>query len=136
MITYKHRVAYYETDKMGITHHSNYIRWMEEARVRLMDEIGCTYRSTEDMGIVIPVLSVDCNYRKSTTFDELITIETKISKMRPVKVFMSYVMKNEEGVIVATGESSHGFINESGRPIMLSKTHPDVYEAFLKYVEE
>ena len=34
MEPYLHKVQYYETDKMGIAHHSNYIRWMEEARLR------------------------------------------------------------------------------------------------------
>ena len=43
MKPYIHKVQYYETDKMGITHHSNYIRWMEEARVDFMEQIGWGY---------------------------------------------------------------------------------------------
>ena len=40
MQKYRHIVQYYETDKMGITHHSNYIRWMEEARIDFLRQIG------------------------------------------------------------------------------------------------
>ena len=47
---YKHTVQYYETDKMGITHHSNYIRWMEEARVDFLKSTGFGYDKLEEMG--------------------------------------------------------------------------------------
>ena len=43
MFICKHEVQYYETDRMGITHHSNYVRWMEEARTFFLREIGWPY---------------------------------------------------------------------------------------------
>ena len=52
MEIYRHKVQYYETDKMGITHHSNYIRWMEEARIDFLAQIGWNYERLEVMGIV------------------------------------------------------------------------------------
>ena len=55
---YVHTVQYYETDKMGITHHSNYIRWMEEARVDFLSQIGWEFAKLEAMGIVSPVLEL------------------------------------------------------------------------------
>ena len=39
MNLYQHKVQYYETDKMGIVHHSNYVRWMEEARIDFLTNI-------------------------------------------------------------------------------------------------
>ena len=56
MEIYKHKVQYYETDKMGITHHSNYIRWMEEARIDFLSRIGWDYKSMEDSGIISDAL--------------------------------------------------------------------------------
>ena len=47
MKPYTHKVNYYETDKMGITHHSNYIRWMEEARIDFLESIGFGYDKLE-----------------------------------------------------------------------------------------
>ncbi|MBR1873381.1 MAG: acyl-CoA thioesterase, partial [Eubacterium sp.] len=72
---YKHKVNYYETDRMGITHHSNYIRWMEEARVFYLAEVGWDYDRLEELGVVSPVLSVSAQYIKTTTFPDDITID-------------------------------------------------------------
>ena len=60
---YEHHVKYYETDQMRIVHHSNYIRWMEEARMDLMEQMGFGYDKMEELEIVSPVLSVssDCS---------------------------------------------------------------------------
>lgn len=62
MHTYIHKVKYYKTDKMGITHHSNYVRWMEEARMDLLHSIGYGMRRLEKEGIISPVVSVECRY--------------------------------------------------------------------------
>ena len=62
MEAYKHKVCYYETDKMGITHHSNYIRWMEEARVDFLEKIGFGYDKLEEMGIMSPVIGIECDH--------------------------------------------------------------------------
>ena len=71
---YEHRVQYYETDRMGITHHSNYIRWMEEARVAFLDGTGWDLARLESLGIVSPVVAVECRYKQTTTFPETIWI--------------------------------------------------------------
>ena len=70
MSEYLHKVQYYETDKMGVTHHSNYIRWMEEARVAFLDEIGWNYAQLESMGISSPVIGVQGDYKNTTTFND------------------------------------------------------------------
>ena len=62
---YEHHVKYYETDKMGIVHHSNYIRWMEEARMDLMEQMGCSYKELEDAEIISPVISVASERERS-----------------------------------------------------------------------
>ena len=75
MNSYKHQVQYYETDKMGITHHSNYIRWMEEARIDFLKQIGWSYDELERSGIISPVIRVDCQYKVTTTFYDIIIIQ-------------------------------------------------------------
>ena len=60
---YELRAQYYETDQMGIIHHSNYIRWFESARIWYMHQVGADYREMEEMGILSPVLEVSCTYR-------------------------------------------------------------------------
>ena len=60
---YDRVVKYYETDRMGVVHHSNYIRWFEEARVEFMRDIGLPYSHMEDEGIMVPVVTVECKYK-------------------------------------------------------------------------
>lgn len=125
MDTYKHRVNYYETDKMGITHHSNYPRFMEEARVYWMDKLGWSYKKCEDLGISSPVISLNCKYRKNTTFDDIIEIETKLVKYNGIRLTIRYIMKND-GDIVVIGETEHCMINKDGRIIRLKKEYPEL----------
>ena len=78
MKPYEHKINYYETDKMGITHHSIYGRVMEEARVEFLDQIGWSFDKLEEQGIVSPVLAIECNYKKSTKFADVVKIELKV----------------------------------------------------------
>ena len=128
--TYKHLIQYYETDKMGVTHHSNYIRWMEEARVDFLDKLGWSYVKLEENGIISPVTNVECKYVSGTTFGETITIETGVEEIKNVKIRICYVMKNEAGKIVCKGASEHCFLDKDGKFISLSKDYPDFYKAW------
>lgn len=132
MKVYKHRVQYYETDKMGVTHHSNYIRWMEEARVYFLDEIGWSYKKLEENGIISPVTEVESKFVAPTTFDDLITIEVSIAELKSVKIKINYVMKNQDDKIVCKGTSGHCFLDESGTFISIQKKYPDFYDALSK----
>ena len=82
---YRHIVQYYETDKMGITHHSNYIRWMEEARIDFLSKIGWSYAKLEEEGIISPVIAVECKYMQSTTFGDTVDIEVTVKEFKGVK---------------------------------------------------
>ena len=122
MSKYIHRVNYYETDKMGITHHSNYMRFMEEARMNFLSEIGYPMTRLEKEGITSPVVSVNCEYKHTTTYSDEIEIEEVLEKYTGVKLFLSYTMRNSNtNEIVAIASSTHCFIDEGGRPIALKK---------------
>ena len=131
---YKHIVQYYETDRMGITHHSNYIRWMEEARVDFLEKIGWSYAKLEELGIISPVMDVSCHYKNTTTFSDEITIHVKVKELGKIKLLIAYEMTNAEGKIVAEAESRHCFLDKTGRPVMLPKQYPEFYEALEKCV--
>ena len=129
---YEHKIQYYETDKMGITHHSNYIRFMEEARIEWLDKIGFSFAKLESMGLTSPVLSVKCEYKKTTTYPDKILIKTSLDSYNGVKMKIKYELinsKTEE--MVAIGETSHCFLNGKGFPIVIKKSHPE-FDAALK----
>lgn len=132
---YVHTVQYYETDRMGITHHSNYIRWMEEARVDFLSQIGWDYARLEEMGIISPVINVNCDYKKTTTFADKVSIKVSVKEFKGVKLFLSYEMKNEDGVVVCTATSSHAFLTKEGKPIRVQKEYPDFYKTLSELAE-
>ena len=134
MTSYKHKVQYYETDKMGIVHHSNYIRWMEEARVDFLEKIGWSYDQLEKVGLVSPVLSLNIDYSHPTYFSDMVSIDVEILELKMSKMRVGYKMTNEEGEVVAKCESSHGFLLSSGRPAILKRDFPGLYEALLTHL--
>ncbi|MGI6315560.1 MAG: acyl-CoA thioesterase [Christensenellales bacterium] len=125
MCKYIHKVHYYETDKMGITHHSNYIRFMEEARLYFLAEIGYPMTKLESAGIVSPVVSVQCEYRHTTTYDDEIEIEVRVTGYTGVRLTLAYQMKDKaKDVLVATAASVHCFIDREGKPIPVKNSFP------------
>lgn len=124
---YIRRVHYHETDKMGITHHANYIKWMEEARIAFLDSIGHGYAAMEDNGIISPVIGVECQYKHSTTFDDAVSVQVRVEEFKGVKLIIGYTMVNRAtGDTVLTGRTMHCFTNGQGRPIILKKQDPEL----------
>ena len=132
METYKHKVQYYETDKMGITHHSNYIKWMEEARVDWLEKIGWGFDKLESLGMISPVVEIHCKYINSTIFNDIVEIKVKIKEYKGVKLIVEYEMINTKtNELVAIGESKHCFTTKEGKPIRIKKQYPDFNKALL-----
>lgn len=133
---YQHRVAYYETDKMGIAHHSNYVRWMEEARLDMLDKAGMPYDVMESKGVISPVVSVNCKYKYPSYFNDIIEITTKMLQYTGVRFIIGYEMKNmRTGKLVCQGQSEHCFTDNNGRPIYIAETYPDISEILKSIVE-
>ena len=128
MQLYCHKVHYYETDKMGIVHHSNYIRWMEEARIDFLEQLGWGFDKLEEMGIISPVSAVQCKYKCSTRFPEKINISVKVEEFKGVKLKLSYVMRKEDGTLASEGYSEHGFINSEGKILSIKRECPELFE--------
>ena len=130
---YEHRAQYYETDQMGIIHHSNYVKWMEEARMDLMDQIGLNYKQMEEMEIISPVLSISVEYHSMVHFDDVVVIQTRLTKYNGIKMEVEYRMTDKEtGELRTTAKSSHCFLNRSGKPISLKRTYPELYTNFFE----
>ena len=134
---YEHHAKYYETDQMGIIHHSNYVKWMEEARLDLMNQIGLNYKQMEEMEIISPVLSISVDYHSMVRFDDTVVIQTKLVKYNGVKMEVEYVMTDKEtGELRTTARSSHCFLNRSGKPISLKRSYPELDTKFFEMKED
>lgn len=132
---YEHHAKYYETDQMGIIHHSNYIRWMEEARIAYMDEMDFPYKKVEAAGIISPVLFVNCEYKSMTHFGDRVAIEVKLASFKGVKYEIAYTMRDlESREVRAVAISGHCFLKKDGRPANIKKELPLLYETMQKEV--
>jgi acyl-CoA thioester hydrolase len=133
---YIHKVNYYETDKMGIVHHSNYIRWFEDTRLHFLECAGYPYAEMEKDGIMIPVLSVSVSYKNAVFFGDSVEIVPKIVSFNGFKLGVEYTVKNAEtGVLNAVGTSEHFFTDKSLKPIRVKKSYPRVFDVFNKNLE-
>ncbi|MBQ2069974.1 MAG: acyl-CoA thioesterase [Bacilli bacterium] len=137
MKPYIHHVQYYETDKMGITHHSNYIRFMEEARLDFFKQIGFDYLEFEKLGIISPVVGLNnIKFKKPTTVGDEIEIEIHIKAYTGVTLTVHYTMKKGD-LLVLEGDSEHCFLSKEGRILVINeKNFPDFHAKMRSLLEE
>lgn len=133
---YSRNVYYYETDRMNVVSHTNYIRWMEEARVDFLTHAGIPYDKIEETGFMLPVLGVDCTYKHSLTFGDWFSIVGKIAEYNGFKMRITYKIYNKAtGILCAEAESRHCFTDMNMKPVRISKANPEIHKAFVKAMD-
>ena len=133
---YERTINYYETDKMGIVHHSNYIRFLEEARCYYLRDANMPFEKFEEQGITIPVLEVKCKYKQHVTFADTISIKVFVKEFNGVRLTIGYDVKDKKnGDTVIIAETKHCFTNSNMRPISLKKVNKEFYDIFEKYAK-
>ncbi len=125
MEAYIHKVQYYETDMMGVTHHANYIRWMEEARIDFMDQLGFPYAEMEKKGVLSPVKSLSCEYLRPCTFGDEIRVAVSVLSFNGVVMAIGYEMTDRQGEKVCTARSEHVFLDREGHFVRMRRVMPD-----------
>jgi acyl-CoA thioester hydrolase len=135
MKPYVHKVQYYETDMMGVVHHANYLHWMEEARIDLMDQLGFPYAEMERKGVLSPVKSLSCEYRNPCSFGDEIRVSVRVDSFNGVVMTIVYDMKNGNGETVCEAKSEHVFLDREGRFVRMKREMPEfcaAAEAFMR----
>ena len=128
---YERKINYYETDRMGVVHHSNYIRFLEEARCNWLESIGLPFATLEENGITIPVLVVNCEYKHHVTFNDVIIVEMVVKEYTGVRMTVQYrIINKNTSDIVLVGETKHCFTNKNLRPINLKKFNKEFSNKF------
>lgn len=128
---YERKINYYETDRMGVVHHSNYIRFLEEARCNLLERIDMPFDLLEENGITIPVLGVNVDYKYHVTYGDTILVKLFIKEYNGVRMTIGYEVTNKEnGNILLTGETKHCFTDNNLKPINLKKVNPEFNSKF------
>jgi acyl-CoA thioester hydrolase len=109
-----HRVPFYETDAMGIVHHSNYIRHMELARIVWLDEHHRPYREYVAEGLHFATTRVEVDYRRSAAYDDELAIVTWMEWVRGASLRMAYEIRRGD-VVLVTGATEHAVVDLAGR---------------------
>ncbi len=112
------RVRYAETDQMGVVYHGNYAQYFEIGRVEWLRNLGVSYKKMEEMGVMLPVVSLSVNYKKPARYDELLTVKTIFKSQSAVRIEFDYEIYNEQEELLTTATSILVFVDmKTGRPI-------------------
>jgi len=123
------KVRYVETDQMGIANHSNYFAWFEAGRTEFIKLTGFQYREVEKMGILLPLSSCSCVFYKKIEYEDEIIINTRIEKFRYSKIVFAYrVFHSINRDLLAEGQTIHGFVDKTLRPVNLKKINPFLWD--------
>ncbi|MHC1760579.1 MAG: acyl-CoA thioesterase [Negativicutes bacterium] len=130
MVAVKDRVRFVETDLMGVVHHSNYLRWFEMARVEYLRTANVLLPDLIAAGILFPITDVQCKYRQSAYFDEMIRVEARLVDFSRAKLCFSYrVLRETDNILLAEGTTQNVFTDDKGRIIRLPQLYFDRIEA-------
>ena len=128
MNEYIRKINYYETDKMGIVHHSNYVRIMEEARIDFLQKLGYSHEKLESDGFYSPVVAVSCKYRKPLRFPDEIKVVTFVKSCSGVGFVVGYEIYKEDELMF-TGTSEHCITTTDYRIVRIKNDFPEFYNA-------
>ncbi len=111
---YTYRVTYADTDMMGYMYYGNYARLYEIGRVELIRSLGITYQSMErEMGIMLPVVSVESRYLKPALYDDILTVTTSLTEMPDKLITFYFIIKNGNNEIIHKAEVKLFFVEMS-----------------------
>ena len=126
---YKRTANYYETDQMGIVHHSNHIRYFEEARLSFMKSIDCDAARMEQDGIIIPNVDAYAKYITPVRFQDEMEIEVKLAKFTGVIMRYEYTVRlAKSGETASVGHTEHCFVNDKVKPMSLRRKFPEYFD--------
>ena len=112
------RVRYGETDKMGVVYHANYAQYLEVARVEWLRTLGVSYRWMEENGVMLPVISLQMNYRNPARYDDLLTVVVGLKRTPGVKIEFEYCILDENNNILVEANTVLAFVSTTtGKPI-------------------
>jgi acyl-CoA thioester hydrolase len=117
-----HRVPFYETDAMGIVHHSNYVRYLELGRIRWLDEHDRPYRDYVAAGHHFATTRVEIDYLRSAAYDDVVEIRTWLEAVRGASLRMAYQLHGPGGLL-AIAATEHALVDLEGRPRRLPREH-------------
>ena len=97
--------------------------------LKLPELIGISYTDVEKEGIITPLTSLECKYKKAAFYEDQLQIHASLTKLSPVRLEFSYKV-TRDGDLIATGKTTHGMVTKDLKPINVKKEHPEIYRMF------
>lgn len=129
--SYNIRVRYSETDRMGYCYHGNYASYFEMGRVEALRALGVVYKSLEDQGILLPVVSMNTSFKSPATYDDQLRLETRLISASNCTLEFSYMLFNQSGVLLTTASTVLVFVNQANNKPM--RIPSDLSAIFAQY---
>jgi acyl-CoA thioester hydrolase len=127
------RVRYQETDQMGVVYHANYLVWFEVGRTSLIRDLGYSYNQLEAKGVLLPVIDVGAQFRRSAKYDDVIIVETSLKDIGPSKVVFQYHIRRKlDQQLLATGHTKHLWVSKEMKRVRLSDYFPELYDQLVQ----
>jgi acyl-CoA thioester hydrolase len=120
------RVRYQETDQMKVVYHTNYVNWFEIGRTELIRSLGMTYRTIEEMGLLLPLVDLQMQFKHPAKYDDIITIRTQIADYSHIRLQFNSEIRREDKLLVS-GTTRHIWLNRDWKPTRIDKAAPELY---------
>lgn len=131
------RVRYKDTDQMGVAYYANYLIWFEIGRTEFLRDLGMSYKDLEQNSLYLPVTEAYCKYRSPARYDEELRITTRLNMLEQVRLGFYYdISRAVDNKLLAEGETTHAFLNEKGKPVVLRKQNPFLWRMLLDKVQD
>lgn len=121
---------YSETDQMGVIYHSNYFIWFEVGRTDYLKNFSMSYKDMENMGVMLPVIEVNCKYKVSAMYADNLVVKTTVGSLTPIRIKFDYIIfREEDELLIAEGYTEHVFTSKAtGKPINLKKKYEELFK--------
>lgn len=138
MWSFKRQVNYYETDRMGVVHHSNYLRYLEEARYVWMEDVFVPYPEVEKRGIIVPCTSAEETFLNFLRYGDEFSVHMELYKFTGVRMHFRYKVYNETtGDLCLEAETVHyTTTRDDYKPTSIKRSHPDLFEQLTALVHD
>jgi len=121
---------------MGVVHHTNYAKWLEEARTVYFNDIDLAYLETERYGVMCPVTDMSLKFKYPARYGDRITVRLRVTKYTGVRFRLIYSVVNQDGNELAQCESGHAFIDTDHKPVSLARMIPERHEMMKELLED
>lgn len=118
-------VRFSEVDSMNVVWHGNYVKFLEDGREAFGREFDLGYYDVYNHGLMIPIVKIDLNYKRTTQYGEKLIIHTEFINTEAAKIIFDYkIYRASDNKIALTAQSTQAFIDKSGE---LQLTNPQFY---------